>query len=458
METETSLIDSNGFTVIRDHEYFCNLDTFADNFEGTCGFVALGMILGYLDTYHNPYTIPHMQAWGRDDNNNYTLEYLLEKSNSQSISPDDKSSTHITDWGSLPGSNQSLHDILLSYGHYWWHTSESTPTDGLDIEATFLDYKNDYIPEEYDDYFEAISGKYFFTHAKPKELIDEGNPTIIVMTAYEYDDHGTIESEGLSGAHVVVAYGYKDDKFLTHFGWRPFDSRPGNYFVEIVVNSATIHSYCAIKYTGPHFHSDNLPWNYDGCSGFYCPCGHFECDHANHSISQKSELFHTIECEFCGPFDQEHTFSKHTVNGVESIVCDICGYQKTLNDIFNLDCRTTEELTINLSIEETGLYKINIDCETYYDFIATSSNQVNVILFDTNMNVINDEPNIFLYDNLYYTTLFNVLPIGEYHIMFNYTNPSSSGELEIEFGPHNSSYREEIIKGTSKDALVHLWT
>jgi len=61
-----------------------------------------------------------------------TLEYLLEKSNSQSISPDDKSSTHITDWGSLPGSNQSLHDILLSYGHYWWHTSESTPTDGLD--------------------------------------------------------------------------------------------------------------------------------------------------------------------------------------------------------------------------------------------------------------------------------------------------------------------------------------
>ena len=50
--------DENGFTVVREDKYFKNLSLFPKNWFGECGLIALSILLGYLDTFHNDNFIP----------------------------------------------------------------------------------------------------------------------------------------------------------------------------------------------------------------------------------------------------------------------------------------------------------------------------------------------------------------------------------------------------------------
>jgi len=246
--TEGSTTDSAGFTVINEHEYFRKLTTFPNNNIGTCGFVALAILLGYLDTFHNVNTIPNINIIV-----NGTSDKLMVLGETPYL-PDANNRITLDKWTKMPGTNNHLHDLLFNYGHYL-HYSGWDPADwfsgyGVDayhLAATFRDYRDAYILASNRSDYQLAYGRFFNTHSNTKSLIDEGIPTIIVMSSYS--------AEGVSQTkwHDVVAYGYKDDKYLAHFGWSPGD----NTFTEIIINSATIQSYFAIRYTGSYRSAKN---------------------------------------------------------------------------------------------------------------------------------------------------------------------------------------------------------
>ncbi len=262
-----STTDTAGFTVINHHEYFRNLTAFPSNNNGTCGFVALAILLGYLDTFHNRNTVPTI---------NIDVDGVSDKLYVQGETPylpDSNNRITLDKWSKMPGTNQHLHDLLFNYGHYL-HYSGWDPfnwfsgygADAYHLAATFRDYRDQYILQSNRQDYQLVYGRFFNTHANTKSLIDEGIPTIIVMSSYSAS--GVSQSKW----HDVVAYGYKDDKYLAHFGWSPGNDT----YTQIIINSATIQSYFAIRYTGPYRSARNtkiidIPhaWYVDGKGVIY---------------------------------------------------------------------------------------------------------------------------------------------------------------------------------------------
>jgi hypothetical protein len=220
------------------------------------------MTLGYLDTFYNDSTIPNSRVFVNGSN-----QYLVEKSYFKGA-PNPTYIPH-SKWSHSPGTTQGLHDLLYNYGYYLWSGPDGTPVLGGHLKHTFEDYRDQFIPTVVRDYYYPVVGSFFNTHQKPRELISNGVPTIIVMTSYD----SSIDSDKW---HDVVAYGYKGDKFLAHFGW--WARTPGSSddatitsAAEVIINSATIQSYFGIGYSGPHTHSNNVI--VQGTNNTICGCG-----------------------------------------------------------------------------------------------------------------------------------------------------------------------------------------
>lgn len=207
----------DGWTYIKNYQYFQNLSDFPDNIEGSCGFVALSMLLGYLDTFYD------------DDflDDDYIIKSSLEYSR---------------------GTKDSLQYLLMDYEHYISipFTEVTRAATARYIYETFKDYQKDNIP------ISALKNSYILYNEGPligktipideiKGLINKGKPIIIVMRDYAYQEteNGII----MDGAwHDVIVYGYKGDKLITHFGWKVTGG------TQFILSSAIIQSYISIDY------------------------------------------------------------------------------------------------------------------------------------------------------------------------------------------------------------------
>ena len=96
-------------------------------------------------------------------------------------------------------------------------------------------------------------------------------------------------------------------------------------YTEILVSNVTFKSAFAITYDGTHKHSDYMLWETNGCEGTYCPCGYYECNHAN--ISNNTLYDNTRHTSYCNGCTQivykEHTFITNASGNLE---CVDCGY------------------------------------------------------------------------------------------------------------------------------------
>lgn len=75
-DTNRTYVDSNGFTVIKEADYFRNLTAFPQNWFGECGVIALSELLGYYDTFYNDDFIPN--------NLTYDVRYYVKKASTRS--------------------------------------------------------------------------------------------------------------------------------------------------------------------------------------------------------------------------------------------------------------------------------------------------------------------------------------------------------------------------------------
>ena len=57
----------------------------------------------------------------------------------------------------MPGTTNIIHDILQDYEDYLLQTSNGYAVASNQFEDTFLDYRNDYIPSEYQNNYEIVN-------------------------------------------------------------------------------------------------------------------------------------------------------------------------------------------------------------------------------------------------------------------------------------------------------------
>ncbi|MCD8204806.1 MAG: C39 family peptidase [Coprobacillus sp.] len=204
-----------GFTCIKDYEYFKNLTQFPYNELGTCGITALGIIIGYMDEYIDSDYITSEN------------EYLYKSGN---------------------GTTDELGDLLFSYGNTLFglgNKEKGYPMTAVEINSTM----NEYLKEETTkDLYKHTKNNYGIlfvnTHNGTRKMMDKGIPVILSMTSYYCNYKGEVNTERKN--HTVVAYGYNesDDTFLVHLGW----DNGYTTAAEIIVSDANIYSYTAFYY------------------------------------------------------------------------------------------------------------------------------------------------------------------------------------------------------------------
>lgn len=284
-------IDINGFTVIKRDEYFRNLPYFPRNYLGDCGNVALSILLGYYDTFYNDDFIPNdlyydakyykdvskTSAKSNEDKPKWELDYTASEPLIKIVKTPfkDVDKYDYTEWSIMPGTRYSMRDYLFdNYMHNVAGIGDPDigyPMANVELRNTFKDYMEENCSHLLSE-IEIKDGSVFYTRQRPKEYISQGLPTILVLLKYDTED-------GSGKGHDVVAYGYSEDKFLTHFGHNSGSSRRAS----VVISNATINSYFTFDFTGEHKHSANVYMEKGDMRKYICGCG--KVHSATYSIS-----------------------------------------------------------------------------------------------------------------------------------------------------------------------------
>ncbi len=106
---------------------------------------------------------------------------------------------------------------------------------------------------------------------------------------------------------------------------------------------------------------------------------------------------------------------------------------------FEIDCEGNVTDSLSLSKATNELYKLNVNCSKSYKINANSSNNVNIIIYDSNMNVISSGSN----------TLTQFLGCGIYYISFEFDDTNASGTFEIGISLTWTSSNILLNKGTN---------
>ena len=237
----------------------------------TCGITALCILLGYFDTYHNDNFIP---------GDNYIF-----KDSIISESPDD-----ILNWKiSSISVKYSFHKLLFdNYMHYNSLIGDIEFIGGYPMaDAELKETMIDYLANETDipsSQIQHHSGAVFFTHQKPRSLLQNNIPVILVLSKYPYQKNSSGDKSDKAW-HNVVAYGYNEasDTFIVNYGWAPIN---GTNYNKIILKDYSVYGYYAMEYSGPHVHSKNgigyhyfsiLDTNFIGTYNI-CGCTHCEFD------------------------------------------------------------------------------------------------------------------------------------------------------------------------------------
>ncbi len=223
-QTSTSIsdlaVEYNGFTCIKDYEYFKNLKYFpsqSKDYKGTCGVVAICILLGYLDEYYNSEYIPSSKESDYKDHN-----------------------------GTSQGLYEKIVEEYLHYNNFYSAICGGYPMTFIHIRNTLKDYLKGECTSELKKDSKLARFAVFNTHNGIRKKIDKGIPVITTMLFYDYSNSDKVVTG--EEPHTVVAYGYNksDDTFLVHFGW----SSGSTSYSETIISGATIYSWNTCEYQG----------------------------------------------------------------------------------------------------------------------------------------------------------------------------------------------------------------
>lgn len=303
--------------------YFYNLrDNFGYNQIGSCGYVALGMLLTYYDSYYDDSMVKEQYDAEAEMVNYDEFDTASSPgSTEQSIAVVSNQSyidTMIEDY-----SNVSLHANLIKVADSLGYANGDLGTTPDIVEDVLIEYLNDnngidesrWLINKYsnDNYTSYVPGEnYTYSDMMAdnvKEYLKLGIPVLLSI-------------RGNSGGHVVVAYDYNEatDTIYANFGWHmsayheDIFSYGYNYIRGyITLNPYDLHTHCN------NYIVDNV-WT--------CSCSLPNHEH-KFTYKSKSATLHTKSCT-CGYSELEsHIFNKRgTGANSKYVICGDCGYMK----------------------------------------------------------------------------------------------------------------------------------
>lgn len=268
--------DVNEFNTIKNALYFEQLTQFPMNWFGECGFIALSILLGYYDTFYNDDFIPNDKTYKARyyKNVNDTLEFDHSKEEALLIKgkvPFQGSLGYsLNTWSIMPGTSYAMRDYFLDCFKSTILGIGGTsgyPMSSYDLNASFdryMEYNCPSIRGEFMEGRNVVNPMSFY--------IDRNIPfALLLASSYKYDNNNEISSG--EKAHIVVAYGYKDDCYLVHMGWNP----GGKNYSKVMISKYVSIGNFGIQYTGKHKCSHNVCTSVSPIVSV-CGCGSFSFD------------------------------------------------------------------------------------------------------------------------------------------------------------------------------------
>ena len=262
--------------------YFSNLQgNMGRNVRGTCGYVAIAMLLSYYDSLTNDNLIPENY-----DINNVEIASipLVNRSESPGVLceevPQSCNANNDTEYNNFLYSMRdvSLHAKLIALNNYVYGTSYSSRTYVLNTFLTNISNFSSYTITgiNYDYYFLSttpLSTRQYYSDVVKQYIISSvqnGIPVLASATTTLNNSH-----------HAFIIYGYDSDtdSLIANFGWGYGSSR-------VFINSSSFYSLLksamVLNITSSHQHSNNYifrsPYS-DVYNYFGCPCGYTNHTH-----------------------------------------------------------------------------------------------------------------------------------------------------------------------------------
>lgn len=308
------------------HAYFNELYwNIGFNQYGSCGYVALGMMLSYYDTFLNDGIIPE-QYDVVSVGNNYGI---FHRDNSPGISSDSIEASTPAEYISKVKElvDVSLHAKLLTYGEkrgYFNRKNDYVCGTTVDERKNVLiDYLTEIGFVNGRDYsisiFDGKKNREYISLIK--SMIDMGYPVLVAL-------------EGLKGGHAVVAYDYEWDdnencNIYAHYGYK---GKNVTHSQLLGKDYNKITSIMTIKFNMSHTHTNNYGVSQNGYTTYYCSC---DCRLSynskiklTYSYSYVNDKVHNGICIFCGDIysggHQAKAGSAYTYNGHKYVTCSLC--------------------------------------------------------------------------------------------------------------------------------------
>ncbi len=283
--------------------YFRNLDVnFGSNtgklFTGSCGYVALEMVLSYYDNIRNDNVISE----NFDIGSYHTFT--------------DLDSIHIGSYTSSPGVDNNFHSYLINLGKGLALTEQNENSISINGMSTLMNYYfNNIIGLRHTGY-----GTGLFTNVPDfcRSAIAYDSPVIIQIKGID----ATVDNRELN--HAVVGYEYDSNGIYVHFGWK---STYRDYTHICISNYTLADAYYFNINAENHVCSNNYIFNLNGCTGNVCACSSIICNHEVKSFVNISYDSHKANCSGCG----KETFLSHNylISGNNKI-CSDCGRETHL--------------------------------------------------------------------------------------------------------------------------------
>jgi len=286
--------------------YFDNLTTnMGRNYKGSCGYVAIGMLLSYYDTYLNDNIIPEVYDIVSSGGTNN----MVSRRNSPGIMNDivatnDRSTAGLYLAAMQNISNISLHAKLIMIGNNLGFYNVFDDENPAETNFSMREYViNDYLQ----NFIGFYSSSYSFNYYKPLFINATSSNNVRNYTIDKiqagYPVLLSIRNSNNEG-HVVVAYDYDEDNDLiyTNMGWN-------SYTTHVTPESQDFTKYTSalvIDWNISHNHSDNYGVTTNGITSYYCYDSasieyrhHAEANYTNYQQINGDYSYHYATCT-CG--------------------------------------------------------------------------------------------------------------------------------------------------------------
>lgn len=376
--------------------YFKNLhQNIGNNVTGSCAYVAIGTLLSYYDIFYN--------------NDVVTNTYVVNGKKQKFVKEEYVDSKNIIGCEESPGYTETFHQFLMN----------DVGRKGLNY-GNSINYLQSYnVLNYYLNSFTNLSTAEYNTriiYNEPSmiEELDKGNPIYLGFsswaTQFEIDKNQKLYriEQSINNGHAVVAYGYEKMKsgktyFKCHSGWLGNDC-----FSEMIYlpydNSAIAISLDVNK-------------NENNCSRAYV--------------------------------------YKNQDTGDEYSICPKC--ENYTKDDISIHCRSDHFAhTAYLSANKRITYEFDTECTGRYDISIESNNEMDLMLFDEDKNLVEIGTYIKLSENEYNSFIVKDLSKGRYYLKVSYYDTTHSGTIHTTIQPRNTTPIPDITELSEVDVLPHL--